>query len=72
MVNKRFAEKKTTKPQDKSSSYSIEFTDEDEIIAVIMAAIATYTQGRGRILSIKSSSSTVPLWSLAGRQNLMR
>ncbi|MFY9174210.1 MAG: hypothetical protein WAO24_02530 [Peptococcia bacterium] len=50
----------------------VEKKTEDQIVAVIMAAIAAYNREKGKVTIIRRiSSSNVPLWSLSGRQELM-
>lgn len=47
--------------------------DNDEILAVISAAIACITQGSGRIVTIsRMRDEYVPGWTAAGRQETMR
>jgi sodium pump decarboxylase gamma subunit len=46
--------------------------DDDEIMAVIAAAVACLTQGKLRIKTIRRvKEENVPVWSAAGRQETM-
>ncbi|HHZ16172.1 MAG TPA: OadG family protein [Peptococcaceae bacterium] len=47
--------------------------DENELIAVICAAVAWMLQGQGQIVTIRRvKEETTPGWALSGRQETMR
>ncbi|MDD2402294.1 MAG: OadG family protein [Clostridia bacterium] len=52
---------------------SVENEDDSEVIAVIAAAIACFSQGTMRVTTIKRiKQECVPYWNFAGRQETMK